>query len=244
MSRRTTTWLALTALAAFFAAPLAAEDTPPPKDPTPPAEIDIGPPGDIVVPQPEEVVPTEEGKPEGGSTRGGRGNLNVRTPHADVHVGESDGVHVRAPYADVRVDRRDGVHVNTPIGPIRIGGRGGMNLRELGDRFGVRVEEDGLTIDPTDALPPRGTSGQQAVLGVQLRDDDGIRIDSVRDGGPADKANLAAGDRVVSMNGYVFDNADALTAEVGRLRPGDRVQLTIERDGRLYRASAALEARR
>lgn len=252
MQRRNTTWIALAALVAFSAAPLAAQDTDPPAAPMPPSadaqtdDLEIGPPGDIVVPKPEEVVPEEEGEVREGGRIGGNGDLNIRTPHADVRVGDSDGnprVRVRAPYTDVRVDSRNGINVDTPIGPIRIGGRGGLNLRELGDRFGVRVEEDGVAIDPADALPPREGSAQRAVLGVQLSDRDGIRIDSVRRGSPADKANLVAGDRVVSMNGYVFPNSDALRDEIARLRAGDRVQLTIERDGRLYRANATLEAR-
>jgi hypothetical protein len=243
---------ALAALTLLYSAPLYAQDTDPPAAPQPPAaeeapaDVDVGPPGDIVVPKPEEVVPEAEAR-EGGRIGRGTGDLNIRAPYADVHVGDSDGnprVHVRAPYADVRVDSRDGINVVTPIGPIRIGGRGGLNLRELGDRFGVRVEEDGVAIDPADALPRTSVSSQRAVLGVQLNDDDGIRISSVRSGSPADKANLVAGDRVVSMNGYVFPTADSLSQEIGRMRVGDRVQLTIERDGRLYRSNATLEARR
>ncbi len=243
-------------MVAVSVAPLAAQVSDPPAAPTPaatdekPADLDIGPPGEIVVPKPEEVVPRHEasgGERRVGGAGGNVGDLNIRAPYADVDVGDrGDGnprVHVRAPYADVRVDGRNGINVDTPIGPIRIGGRGGMNLRELGDRFGVRVEQDGAAIDPADALPRRPASTQRAVLGVQLKDDDGIRIASVREGSPADKANLVAGDRVVSMNGYVFSASNELTSEVGRMRPGDRVQLTIERDGRLYRATAMLEGR-
>src|SRR5690349_13873825 len=134
MQRRSTTWLALVAVAAFSAAPLAAQDVKnPPPVPTPaaaddkPADSDIGPPGDIVVPKPEDVVPAEGARVDGGRIGGRTGDLNIRTPGADVHIGDSDGnprVHVRAPYADVRVDSQNGINVNTPIGPIRIGGSG------------------------------------------------------------------------------------------------------------------------
>ena len=87
MQRRSTTWLALAAVAAFSATPLAAQDVVnPPPVPTPaaaddkPADVDIGPPGDIVVPSPEEVVPAEGTRVDGGRIGGGTGDLNIRAP--------------------------------------------------------------------------------------------------------------------------------------------------------------------
>lgn len=251
---RTTTWFALVAIATFCVTPLVADDSASPPTPAPasavelpPADTSIDPPAEIVIPQPEEIVPQAEGELlEGGRSGLPAGDLNIRAPFTDVHVGNSEGnprVHVRAPYAEVRVDSQHGIQVDTPIGPIRIGGRGGMNLGDLGNRFGVRVQPEGAVIDPVDALPRRN-GVQGAVLGVQLRDEDGIRFSSVRSGSPADRANLAVGDRLVSMNGYVFDSANEVTAEIGRMRPGDQVQLTIERGGKLYRSIATLEARK
>ncbi len=96
-------------------------------------------------------------------------------------------------------------------------------------RFETRVERRSVVgLVPGDAGP------------------DGLRVDRVSPDGPAARAGIAAGDRLVAINGVSLrlDRGDAddpllaqvparrLTRTVGRLAPGSEVELRYLRDGR------------
>lgn len=68
-------------------------------------------------------------------------------------------------------------------------------------------------------------------------------VGSVRLGSPAEKASLEAGDRIVSVAGAPVRNWRDLTKEVGG-RPGERVEVEVERDGERLVRMAELEAAR
>lgn len=200
-----------------------------------PQEESIVPPPEIVVPDADSAAADDEPS-ERGERRLGEGlpgRINVRAPYTDVRVegGDRPGVSVWTPWADVRVDSRSGVRVNTPVGPVHIGADS-----DVGRRFfnSLPQRESGSA--------PAARSDRKAVLGVFLRDDDGIRVSSVQNGSPAAEANLAVGDRIVSMNGYVYPNADALKRDLAGMRAGDLVRLTVARNGDLYRADVRLKA--
>jgi len=106
-----------------------------------------------------------------------------------------------------------GLRVDTPVGPIL-----------LGDE------------DRPIAPAPR----ERAVLGVLLENNNGVRIKEVREGSPAHEANLASGDRIVSVNGVSYGDVAAFQRGLARYRPGDRVRLTIERDGNRYQTHVVL----
>ena len=56
---------------------------------------------------------------------------------------------------------------------------------------------------------------------------------------PAQVAGLRPGDRILAVNGHHFANWDDLTAYL-RARPGEKVTLTVERDGRTFETSTVL----
>jgi S1-C subfamily serine protease len=85
-------------------------------------------------------------------------------------------------------------------------------------------------------------NGPRPVLGIDVKDDEGIRVTAVREGGPADTANLAVGDRIVSLNGNQYANSNSFIAAIGRMQPGDAVKVRIDRDGQHYQATARLAA--
>lgn len=74
-----------------------------------------------------------------------------------------------------------------------------------------------------------------AYLGVQLatpKDGEGAEIARVFDGAPAAKAGLKEGDRIVAVNGKEVEDAEDLTALVGRLSAGDEAKIIVmRRDG-------------
>jgi putative serine protease PepD len=82
-------------------------------------------------------------------------------------------------------------------------------------------------------------------LGIRTADDDharGARVVSVVPGSAADAAGIVAGDVVVKLDDTSIDNAADLVVAVRLRRPGDRVQLVVNRDGGTERMMATLES--
>lgn len=182
-----------------------------------PAE-EIAPPSVIELPAPEEV----QGQRSGTSSVGPSTPLRIRAPFTDVDLepGEPGQIRVRTPWATVFVGRA-GVHVNTPVGPIHIGAD---QLREA--------------LPPPEEVRP---ASPRPAMGIRLRDDNGIRISSVSEGGPAAKANLGVGDRIISVGGVRYANSNSLISGIRRMNVGEQVRVIIERDGNRYRSDVKLE---
>jgi putative serine protease PepD len=75
------------------------------------------------------------------------------------------------------------------------------------------------------------------LIGVVLADatdsagNDLARVQSVTSGGPADKAGIKVGDVIVAVAGQRAAGADAVIAAIRSHQPGQRVDITVERDG-------------
>ena len=81
----------------------------------------------------------------------------------------------------------------------------------------------GVSIQPV-------TSNLAASLG--LKQVQGILVNSVNPGGPADKAGLKMGDVILKLNGKDTNDPNQLRNEIAGDAPGTEVALTILRDGR------------
>ena len=75
------------------------------------------------------------------------------------------------------------------------------------------------------------------LMGVSLADatdsngNDLARVQDVSSGGPADKAGIKVGDVIVEVGGQPTAGADAVIAAIRTHQPGDRVSVTLERNG-------------
>jgi putative serine protease PepD len=75
------------------------------------------------------------------------------------------------------------------------------------------------------------------LMGVSLADatdskgNDLARVQAVSAGGPAEKAGVKVGDVIVAVGSQQTAGADAVIAAIRTHQPGDRVAVTIERDG-------------
>lgn len=61
-------------------------------------------------------------------------------------------------------------------------------------------------------------------------------------GGPADKAGLQAGDVIVKINGKSIDEHNSLSAHVNKYKVGEKIELTVFRDGKEIKISVTLGA--
>jgi S1-C subfamily serine protease len=87
--------------------------------------------------------------------------------------------------------------------------------------------------------PPARADEPKGRIGVQLKVDGGkiVVVEPIADS-PAEKAGVKAGDVIRKVNEYkVKDDAETddlteLVQEVGKHEPGEKIKLTVERDGK------------
>ncbi|MDB9881571.1 Do family serine endopeptidase [Bacteroidia bacterium] len=86
---------------------------------------------------------------------------------------------------------------------------------------------------------------KRAILGVRIQDItqeladekglqslDGVYIPAVSQGGSADKAGIKEGDVIIKIGENVVDKSSALQEQISKYHPGDKVDVTIIRDGK------------
>ena len=59
----------------------------------------------------------------------------------------------------------------------------------------------------------------------------GVKLDDVKSGGPAESAGVRGGDVIVKLAGTNIENIYDYTAVIDRLKPGQTVKITVEREG-------------
>jgi len=86
---------------------------------------------------------------------------------------------------------------------------------------------------------------EHAYLGVQIGDapNGGAQVGAVTSGSPADKAGLQKGDVITAVDGKSVVSANALTVAVGSHAVGDKVELTVQRNGTTKTITATLGSR-
>jgi S1-C subfamily serine protease len=107
------------------------------------------------------------------------------------------------------------------------------------------VDQSGLPFEklPTETTA-RGSTGRP-FLGVQLaQKGEGAVIAEVVARTAAAAAELKAGDRIVKVGDTAVSSPQELIAAISRFAPGEKVALTIERDGWKKVVSATLGARK
>lgn len=85
---------------------------------------------------------------------------------------------------------------------------------------------------------------QRGFIGVSIRDVDaefakekelrtlqGVYVNGLTEGGAAESAGIREGDVIVSINGIPVKSSPELQEQVGRYRPGDRIQVSLIRKG-------------
>ncbi len=73
---------------------------------------------------------------------------------------------------------------------------------------------------------------------------DGVRFSDVRDGSPAAKAGFKGGDKLVDFGGMTVNNLEDFTYALRQHKPGDKVNVTVVRNGEKMTREVTLEVRK
>lgn len=84
---------------------------------------------------------------------------------------------------------------------------------------------------------------QRAVLGIDYRNNDngeGVVVAVVREGSAAEEAGIKPDDLITHINGQKLDQNNTLTEIIGKLRPNDKVKITVKRGEQTKQFEAVL----
>jgi len=94
-----------------------------------------------------------------------------------------------------------------------------------------------VPVDTVKEIVPQLLEGgkiERAYLGVSTTldpEEDGAVVAGITDGGPAADSELRPGDRITDFDGTAVDQPEDLSSAVLDRKPGDTIELTVERDG-------------
>lgn len=118
-----------------------------------------------------------------------------------------------------------------PRGPV--GARGSMALGTPPRVFNFEGNEDGMHFFEEDTT--------RAMLGVLTSEDEkGARINDVTKESGAEKAGLKKGDIITRIDDAKIENAADVSEQVRKHKPGDKVTVTVLRDGKEQKMVAEL----
>lgn len=144
--------------------------------------------------------------------------------------------------------------------PINHGNSGGPLLNASGQVIGVnaQIESDsggndgvGFAI-PSDAVKSvadtiiSGGKVQHAYLGITIAtasSGSGAQVSAVKAASPALTGGLKAGDVITAIDGTAVTTADDLTAKISAHQPGDKVTLSVTRNGSTLKLDVTLGTR-
>lgn len=87
------------------------------------------------------------------------------------------------------------------------------------------------------------TIGDARATELGLKKAEGVYIQNVVPGGPADKAGVKSGDVILEINGTEIVNGEHFRTILGKSEPGSQLKLTIFRDKKKQNISVTTEAR-
>lgn len=96
-----------------------------------------------------------------------------------------------------------------------------------------------------EGLPTTTTRPGIGIMPGNYNDNkDGILVDAVTAGRPAAKAGIKPGDRIMQINGETAKNMETYTNLLGKAKPGDKLQVVLDRKGEKVTVTVIYEGAR
>jgi putative serine protease PepD len=154
----------------------------------------------------------------GGEDGGETAFINAIQTDAAINPGNSGGPLVNA--------AGQVIGVNSAIATLGMGAQSG----NIGLGFAIPIDTAKRVADELIA----NGSAKTPIIGVQLDmqfEGPGAKVAEVTAGGPSETAGMQVGDVITELNGKLVDDGTALIVGIRSQRPGDTVQLTVQRGG-------------
>ncbi|GGL99056.1 hypothetical protein GCM10010129_48410 [Streptomyces fumigatiscleroticus] len=143
------------------------------------------------------------------------------------------------------------IGINSAIQSASSGGLGGTGQAgSIGLGFAIPINQAKYvaqelikTGKPTYAKIGASVSLQDTTDGAQITDEGADGSEAVEAGGPAAKAGLKPGDVITKLDDHVIDSGPTLIGEIWTHKPGDKVTVTYERDGKQHTTELTLGSR-
>lgn len=139
----------------------------------------------------------------------------------------------------------DGSGALIGINTLILTGSGEASVQAMGVGFAIPAN---LAYDVLEELIETGRI-TRGWLGVTLDDvvpapgETGLRIVAVDAAGPAERAGILAGDRVLAVGARRAQDPNDFSRTIGRTRPGEEIELTVARGSRILEVSVTVGAR-
>ncbi|WP_053751727.1 S1C family serine protease [Streptomyces sp. MMG1533] len=143
------------------------------------------------------------------------------------------------------------IGINSAIQSSSGGGLGGTSQSgSIGLGFAIPINQAKYvaqqliqTGKPVYAKIGASVSLDDGTDGAQITEQGASGSDPVESGGPAAKAGLKPGDVITKLDDRVIDSGPTLIGEIWTHKPGDKVTITYERDGKTHTVELTLGSR-
>ena len=136
------------------------------------------------------------------------------------------------------------IGINTAI-HSRTGGYMGISFAvpiDIARDVATQILETGRVVRGYLGIVP-GNLDDTSRRNLKLKDDEGVLVSEVVEGGPADKAGIQMGDIVTKINNVPVNRPDRLQRQIGSISPGENVRIEILRQGKRKTIDVTLLAR-
>lgn len=143
------------------------------------------------------------------------------------------------------------IGINSAIQSTGSGGLGGTSQSgSIGLGFAIPINQAKYvaqqliqTGKPVYAKIGASVSLEDSTNGAKITTEGAGGSDPVESGGPAAKAGLKPGDVITKLDDHVIDSGPTLIGEIWTHKPGDKVKITYERDGKTHTVDLTLGSR-
>lgn len=151
----------------------------------------------------------------------------------------------------IKDGKRNSTTIEIKDGEVFINGEKVANTQDGNLQKKIILESDDMLMEPpVQPTPPHffdeaipAPMGNKAMLGVYTRSDKkvaGAEIERVMPGSAADEAGLESGDLITHINDAPIKDGKELSEAIAAYKPGEKVSITYERNGKSKLADAEL----